>query len=147
MQEKRRDKRLPVCSMKLEISSLFKQDNQIIKNIDAPISVHDISKGGIGFITKSDLPLNFYFNACIQLGDADAKLYCVVKIGNVVLDGVYSWSELTVLKDHFEDLKVICGDDIEKALDEADREAEDPNTKYYTHEEMKQMARRIIVGQ
>ena len=80
MQEKRRDKRLPVCSMKLEISSLFKQDNQIIKNIDAPISVHDISKGGIGFITKSDLPLNFYFNACIQLGDADAKLYCVVKI-------------------------------------------------------------------
>ena len=26
---------------------------------------------------------------------------------------------------------------IENALDEADREAEDPNTKYYTHEEMK----------
>lgn len=35
-------------------------------------------------------------------------------------------------------------DDIEAALEEADREAEDPNTRYYTHEEMKKMARRII---
>ncbi len=33
---------------------------------------------------------------------------------------------------------------IENELDEADREAEDPNAKYYTHEEMKKMARRII---
>lgn len=33
---------------------------------------------------------------------------------------------------------------IENALDEADREAEDPNTKYYTHEEMKKMVRRLI---
>ena len=36
---------------------------------------------------------------------------------------------------------------IENALDEADREAEDPNTKYYTHEEMKKMARRILDGE
>ena len=35
---------------------------------------------------------------------------------------------------------------IENALDEADREAEDPNTKYYTHEEMKKMARGILDG-
>lgn len=33
---------------------------------------------------------------------------------------------------------------VENELDEADKEAEDPNTKYYTHEEMKKMARRII---
>lgn len=33
---------------------------------------------------------------------------------------------------------------IENALDEADREAEDPNTRYYTHEEMKEMAKKII---
>ncbi len=33
---------------------------------------------------------------------------------------------------------------IENELDEADREAENPNAKYYTHEEMKKMARRII---
>lgn len=35
---------------------------------------------------------------------------------------------------------------IENALDEADRETEDPNIKLYTHEEMKKMARRIIDG-
>ena len=35
---------------------------------------------------------------------------------------------------------------IENALDEADKEAEDSNTKYYTHEEMMQMARNIIDG-
>ena len=28
---------------------------------------------------------------------------------------------------------------IEKELDEADKEAENPNTKYYTHEEMKKI--------
>lgn len=67
--------------MKLEISSLFKQDNIMLSDIDAPIHVSDISKGGIGFTSTSNLPLGFYFNACIQLGEADdAKLYCVVKI-------------------------------------------------------------------
>lgn len=33
---------------------------------------------------------------------------------------------------------------VEKALDEADKEAEDSHAKYYSHEEFKQMARRII---
>ncbi len=33
---------------------------------------------------------------------------------------------------------------IEYELDKADKESENPNAKYYTHEEMKQMARRII---
>lgn len=80
MQEKRKFKRLPVA-MKLEISSLFKQDNILLSDIDAPIHVTDISKGGIGFTSASNLPLGFYFNACIRLGEAeDAKLYCVVKI-------------------------------------------------------------------
>ena len=36
---------------------------------------------------------------------------------------------------------------IENALDEADKESEDPNTKYYSHEEFKQIARRIIDGE
>lgn len=35
-------------------------------------------------------------------------------------------------------------DYIENALDEADREAEDQNTKYYSHDEFKQMARRTL---
>ena len=36
---------------------------------------------------------------------------------------------------------------IENALDEADKEAEDSSTKYYSHEEFKQIARRIIDGE
>ena len=38
-------------------------------------------------------------------------------------------------------------DYIENALDEADREAEDPNTKYYSNDEFKKMARRILDGE
>ncbi len=33
---------------------------------------------------------------------------------------------------------------IENELDEADQEADDPKAKYYTHEEMKQIARRLL---
>lgn len=33
---------------------------------------------------------------------------------------------------------------IECLLDEADREAENPNTKYYSHEEFKQITSRIL---
>ena len=36
---------------------------------------------------------------------------------------------------------------IENALDEADREAEDPNTKYYSHDEFKKITRRILDGE
>ena len=79
MEEKRRAKRMQV-ELSLKISSLFMQDNIKVENIDAPINVIDISKCGIGFITESVLPLNYYFNATINLGDEDASLYCVVKI-------------------------------------------------------------------
>ena len=35
---------------------------------------------------------------------------------------------------------------IENALDEAEKQLDEPNTKYYTHEEMMQMAREVING-
>ena len=38
-------------------------------------------------------------------------------------------------------------DYIENALDEADKEAEDPNTKYYTHEEVFGTIRRKLNGE
>ncbi len=67
--------------MTLEVSSLFKQDESKIENLDAPITVVDISKGGIGFEAESEMPEGYYFNACLQLGESeDARLYCVVKI-------------------------------------------------------------------
>ncbi len=37
--------------------------------------------------------------------------------------------------------------DIEVELEKAELEAEEPNIKYYTHEEMKKMAREIIDGE
>ena len=62
--EKRKAERLPV-DLILGVSELFKQDNEVIKNVNAPIEVVDISRRGIGFHSESDLPLEFYFNARI----------------------------------------------------------------------------------
>lgn len=79
MIEKRRSKRVPI-DLKLEISSLFKQDNVRVDNIHAPIEVTDISKNGIRFESESVLPVDYYFNAKLQLGHVDSCLYTVVKI-------------------------------------------------------------------
>ena len=54
--EKRKAERLPV-DLILGVSELFKQDNEVIKNVNAPIEVVDISRRGIGFHSESDLPL------------------------------------------------------------------------------------------
>lgn len=79
MEEKRRAKRMKV-DMRLEISNLFKQDNVVIKNIDAPIRVANISKSGIGFESKADLPVGYYFNAKIELGGSENALFAVIQI-------------------------------------------------------------------
>jgi len=78
MVEMRRAKRWP-AKLELEISSLFKQDNVKVENINAPIEVIDISKVGIGFISESVLPVGYYFNARLVLAE-DGALNCVVKI-------------------------------------------------------------------
>ena len=77
--EKRRSKRIPV-KMNLEVSSLFKQDNVYVKNINAPIEIVDISRNGIGFITKSVLPIGFYFNSRLEFEKKEDCLNCVVQI-------------------------------------------------------------------
>lgn len=64
--EQRRSKRIPT-KMNLEVSSLFKQDNVKVNNINAPIEVIDISKDGIGFLSSSMLPIGFYFNCQIGI--------------------------------------------------------------------------------
>ena len=78
MIEMRREKRWPV-KLELEISTLFKQDHVKVENINAPIEVFDISKAGIGFKTKSVLPIGYYFNARLVLAEKNA-LNCVVRI-------------------------------------------------------------------
>lgn len=78
MIEMRREKRWP-AKLELEITTLFKQDNVKVENINAPIEVFDVSKAGIGFKTKSVLPIGYYFNARLVLCENDA-VNCVVRI-------------------------------------------------------------------
>lgn len=78
MQEKRRSKRMPI-QLELVVSNLFSQETTGVV-IDEPISVVDVSKLGIGFVTTNDLPLEYYFNARLELGTPENSLYCVVQI-------------------------------------------------------------------
>lgn len=77
--EKRRHKRIK-ADLSLNVSTLFKQNNVAISSIDSPIKVTNVSKSGIGFESKSILPVDFYFNAALRLGQEKDILYCVVKI-------------------------------------------------------------------
>ena len=78
MIEMRREKRWP-AQLHLEISSLFKQDNVKVENINAPIEVIDVSKAGIGINTESILQIWYYFNDRLELG-GESALNCVVRI-------------------------------------------------------------------
>lgn len=79
MQEKRRSKRYPI-ELELVVSKLFKQDPTATVDTNKKIHVVDISKLGIGFVTTNDFPLDYYFNAKLELGSPENSLYCVVKI-------------------------------------------------------------------
>lgn len=79
MEENRKQKRTNV-SLTLEVSSLFKQDNVRVNHINAPIEVKNVSKSGIGFESKSILPIGYYFNARLEFAKAEEALNCVVRI-------------------------------------------------------------------
>jgi hypothetical protein len=78
MQERRKNRRLPI-TLEIDIDKLFKQDNEIIHDINESIEVINISKTGIGFVCKDELPLDYYFNAKIEF-DQLRYFYCVLKI-------------------------------------------------------------------
>lgn len=81
--ERRRYKRLPT-ELKIEIDTLYRQDNEFIKNINADIEVFDISKNGIGFASGARLPKNYYFDCTIGLGGDDyfRAVIKIVRVGN-----------------------------------------------------------------
>lgn len=80
MIEKRRYKRY-AANITLNISDLFDQEHINISSLGYPILIKNISKDGIGFQSKDLIPLNYYFNAMLDLGVGDnSKLYTVVKI-------------------------------------------------------------------
>jgi hypothetical protein len=77
MEERRKSERLPL-KLELNISSLFKQDYEQIPDINESIEVKDISKTGIGLICRHELPMNYYFDAKIQL-TSDKYFFAVLK--------------------------------------------------------------------
>lgn len=79
MQEKRKYERLPI-KLSLEVANLFKQDGIKIDDLDAEIEVFDISKAGIGFMSASKLPIDYYFNATIEFEGSEEIILSVVKI-------------------------------------------------------------------
>ncbi len=78
MEERRRYNRLPV-DIYIHVDSLYREGKEALEEINKDIEVIDISKGGIGFVTTVELPLNFFFNARISLGE-DRSFYSVLKI-------------------------------------------------------------------
>ena len=67
--------------------------------------------------------------------------------GTMVVLSLEKYSEMLKALDEEKLLEVQFGvNDIDKALEEAENESNNPYTKYYSHEEMKQMSRRIIDG-
>ena len=67
--------------------------------------------------------------------------------GSMVVLSLEKYSEMLKALDEEKALEARFGvNDIDKALEEAENESSNSNTKYYSHEEMKQMARRIIDG-
>lgn len=106
MQEKRRYKRLPI-QLSLEVSEVFKQDNDVIRDLNAAIHVFDISRAGIGFTTSTFLPEEYYFNATIILETSDQKILTVVKILHRTLleDNLYRYGcEFTGLAGIFDSI-------------------------------------------
>lgn len=78
MYDRRKSKRLPI-KLNLTITSLFKQDNLKISGLNEDIEVINISKSGIGFKCKQELPTDYYFDANIEL-TGGKHFFCVLRI-------------------------------------------------------------------
>ncbi|MDK2866473.1 MAG: hypothetical protein PWP51_1290 [Clostridiales bacterium] len=78
MKDRRKAHRLPFNAT-LTIDEVYNQQEVIRESREIPINAVDISKGGIGFTTHESLPLGYYFNAKIDLGNG-RQFYSVLKI-------------------------------------------------------------------
>lgn len=78
MRERRRAHRVPYKGV-LTIDEVYNQEVSIKEQREVHIEVTDISKGGLGFNAAESLPLSYYFNAKIDLGN-DRMFYSVLKI-------------------------------------------------------------------
>lgn len=76
--EKRRAPRADI-NITLTIESLYKTSDDMITSVDEVIEVQNISKTGLGFEARHDLPLGYHFNARIVI-DEKHSFYSVLKI-------------------------------------------------------------------
>lgn len=76
--ERRRYKRFPI-ELSLKASKLFKQDYICLDDVNADVTLIDISRAGIGFLCGKELPLDYYFDTKITFEGKDF-FYCVIKI-------------------------------------------------------------------
>lgn len=53
------------ASIKLFISDLFRQEEYGIYNLNTPVKVDQISRGGLSFVSDCVLPVDYYFHADI----------------------------------------------------------------------------------
>jgi len=99
MRERRRAHRLSYNAV-INIDEVYNQEQVIKGSREFPIEIVDISKGGIGFIAKEELPMEFYFNAKIDLGNGKL-FYSVLKIKRIeeIEDGYNYGCEFTGLAD------------------------------------------------
>ena len=77
MEEKRKSKRAPFNS-RLSIESFYKSGEKETFKLNTDITIINISKTGIGFITEAELPLNHFFNSKIDI-DSERTIFCVLK--------------------------------------------------------------------
>jgi hypothetical protein len=99
MRERRKAERFP-AQINIKIESLYKQDYVMIENVNQDILVTDVSKSGVGFITNTELLMDYYFNARIAF-DEEHFFYSVLKIIRIEQkeDGIHYGCEFVGLAD------------------------------------------------
>lgn len=79
MNERRKAERHPV-HISLSICDLYQQNQDGISGLDTPIAVENLSRGGLCFVSEGIFPLNYYFNAALNLDENTKPIFTIVKI-------------------------------------------------------------------
>ncbi len=79
MSERRKDERFQV-HLSLSVCDLYHKEQSIVSGLDTPISVENLSRGGLCFVSEGIFPLDYYFNASLDFPEAREPLHTIVKI-------------------------------------------------------------------
>jgi c-di-GMP-binding flagellar brake protein YcgR len=92
MQEKRKEKRIPI-NVQLSVSELYTEKTLSIADIQEPIEVTDISAKGLGFVSSAVFPVGYYFIANIELDRDLPQIITDVRIirGQSIDNGQYQY--------------------------------------------------------